>query len=156
MHHSLVSWTTTTLHFSKSNGIYFAQKESIKMQSFEVFECSVKILQIPHVSLEMTFDFLVLWWKFAKFLKLFSKPNVSFSSNFASLFIVMKDNSFVLFQVKHYVLCTKGNNQSATFWDFRVLGSKFTKILSFLKKEISVSTNFASLFSVMRQFLLIL
>ena len=99
----------------------------------------------------MTFDFLVLWWKFAKFLKLFSKPNVSFSSNFASLFIVMKDNSFVLFQVKHYVLCTKGNNQSATFWDFRVLGSKFTKFLSFFKKEISVSSNFTSLFSVMRQ-----
>ena len=36
----------------------------------------------------------MLWWKFANFLMLFSKPQVSFSSNFASLSSVMKDNFF--------------------------------------------------------------
>ena len=35
----------------------------------------------------------MLWWKFVKFLVLFSKPQVSFSSIFLSLFNVMKDNS---------------------------------------------------------------
>ena len=36
------------------------------------------------------------------------------------------------------------------FWEFWVLRSKFTKFLSFLKQQISFSSNFASLFSVMR------
>ena len=44
----------------------------------------------------------MLWWKFAKFLILFSKAQVSFCSNFASLSSVMKGNFSVLFQVKHY------------------------------------------------------
>ena len=42
-------------------------------------------------------DFQVLWWKFPKFLISFSKPQVSFSSNFGSLFSVMKANSSLLF-----------------------------------------------------------
>ena len=46
------------------------------------------------------------------------------------------------------LLCTKGTNQSASFWDFQVLGSKYTKCLSFLKQQISFSSKFASLFSV--------
>ena len=94
-------------------------------------------------------NFYVLWWKFAKFLKLFSKPQFSFFSSFASLSSVMKDNSSVLF-FKHYILFTEGTNQSVNFWDFWVLGSKFTKFLSVLKQQISFSSNFASMFSVMR------
>ena len=35
----------------------------------------------------------MLWWKFAIFLMTFSKPQVIFSSNSASLFSVMKDTS---------------------------------------------------------------
>ena len=69
----------------------------------------------------------------------FSKPQVSFSSNFASLFSVMKDNSSVL--------RTKGTNQSGNFENFECSG-KIHRILSFLKQEISFSSNFASLFSV--------
>ena len=71
----------------------------------------------------------------------FSKPQVSFSSNFASLFSVMKDNSSVL--------RTKGTNQnqSGNFENFKC-SSKIHRILSFLKQEISFSSNFASLFSV--------
>ena len=80
--------------------------------------------------------FKVFWWKFAKFFKLFSKPEVSFSSNFAWLFSVMKDNFAVLFRVKHYVLCTRGTNESAICLDVWVLGSEFTKFLSVLKQEI--------------------
>ena len=69
----------------------------------------------------------------------FSKPQVSFSSNFASLFSVMKDNSSVL--------RTKGTNQSGNFENFECSG-KIHRLLSFLKQEISFSSNFASLFSV--------
>ena len=42
-------------------------------------------------------DFRVLWWKFAKFLMSFTKLQVSFLSNFASLFSFMKYNSSVHF-----------------------------------------------------------
>ena len=42
-------------------------------------------------------DFWVLWWKFVKFLMSFSKSQISYCSNFASLFSVMKDKSYVPF-----------------------------------------------------------
>ena len=89
--------------------------------------------------------FQVFWWKFAKFLMSFSKPQVSFSWNFAWLFSIMKYNSPVLFKVERCILCAKGTNQSATFLDFLVLRSKFTKFLSFSKQKISLPSNFAPL-----------
>ena len=45
----------------------------------------------------MSPNFQVLWWKFAKFL-LFSKPQVSFSSNFASLSNAIKIASLYFFR----------------------------------------------------------
>ena len=86
----------------------------------------------------------------------FSKPQFSFSSNFAWLFNVMKHNSYVLFLVKRCILCTKGTNQSANSSDFLVFGSKLTKLLSFLKQKISFSSNFAPLFGIMRHIFSIL
>ena len=43
---SSVSWKIIPLYFFCSNNIYFAQKEPIKMQIFETFDCSGQIL--PH------------------------------------------------------------------------------------------------------------
>ena len=48
----------------------------------------------------------------------FLKPRVSFSSNFASLFSVMRRNSSVLFHPKLYMLWKKGAHQSANFKTF--------------------------------------
>ena len=45
--------------------------------------------------------------KFSKFLMSFFKAQVSFSSNFASLFSAMTHNSFALFWLKHHILSTK-------------------------------------------------
>ena len=92
----------------------------------------------------------MLWWKFAKILRSFSKPQVNFSSNFTLLFSVMKDNSSVLFWVKHYIIGTKRTNQSANFGDFWVPGSIFTKFLSIFKQQIDFCSNFASIFTAMR------
>ena len=44
--------------------------------------------------------FYVLSWKFTIFLILFSKPQFSFSSNFASVYSVMRNKSSILFQLK--------------------------------------------------------
>ena len=90
----------------------------------------------------------MLWWKFAEILMSFSKPQGSFSSNFACLFSIMKDDSLILFYLKGYILCTKGTNQNANFGDFWVPGSKFTKFLSILKQQIGFCSNFASIFSI--------
>ena len=76
LHHCSVPWKITPLYYFSSNLIYFGQKETIR----------VKFL-----------DFWVVGWKFTKFLKSYLKPQVSFSLNFASIFSVMKDHSFVLF-----------------------------------------------------------
>ena len=40
LHHSSVSWKITPLYFFRSNNKYFPQKEPMKMQIFETFECS--------------------------------------------------------------------------------------------------------------------
>ena len=92
----------------------------------------------------------MLWWKYAKILRSFSKPPGRFSSNFTLLFSVLKDNSSVLFYVKDYIIGTKGTNQSANFGDFWVPGSKFTKFLSIFKQQIGFCSNFASIFTVIR------
>ena len=40
LHYSSMSWEITPLYFFSSNNIYFAQKEPIKVKTFETFECS--------------------------------------------------------------------------------------------------------------------
>ena len=40
LHHSSMSWKITPLYFFSSNNTYFAQKEPIKVEIFETFECS--------------------------------------------------------------------------------------------------------------------
>ena len=53
--------------------------------------------------------------KFIKFVMSLLKPRVSCSSNFASLFRVIRDNSSVLFHLNLYMLWTNGAHQSANF-----------------------------------------
>ena len=108
-------------------------------------------IKVTHKSSNFEFQILSqVLSKFTNFLMLFSKPQVSFSSKFVSLPSVMKDNSSVLFQIKHYILFAEGTNQSVHFWYFRVLGSKPTKFFSVLKQQVCFSSNFASIFSVIR------
>ena len=61
---------------------------------------------------------LLLTLKFTKFCKQFFKQKVSFSSKLGSLFSVMRNNSSVVFQLKHYMLLIKGAHQSANFQTF--------------------------------------
>ena len=49
------------------------------------------------------------------------KPQVSYYLNFSSLLSVMRDNSSVLFQLKLYMIWTKGTQQSAKFQTFNCL-----------------------------------
>ena len=67
-------------------------KRTHRKEIFRLLSDWVKIHQIPHL-----------------------KPQVSFSLTFASLFSVMRDNSSVLFQLKLYLIWTKGTHQSAKF-----------------------------------------
>ena len=57
----------------------------------------------------------------------FLKPRASFSSNFASLSTLMRDNSSVLFHLKLYMLSTKGTHQVQIF--SQLLTLKLTKFL---------------------------
>ena len=76
LHHRSVSWNIIPLYFFYLKPLYFGQKEPV----------TVKFL-----------DLWVVGWKFNKFFMSCLKLQVSFSLNFASLFSVMWDNSFVLF-----------------------------------------------------------
>ena len=39
LQHSSMSWKITSLYFFSTNNIYFAQKQPIKVEMFETFEC---------------------------------------------------------------------------------------------------------------------
>ena len=90
LHDSWVSLKITPLYLFWSNVIYFAKKGQITVQILET---------------------RVLGSKFTKFLS-FLKQHIGFSSNFASLFSIIRYNSSVLFSLKFYIFSTKGAYQS--------------------------------------------
>ena len=91
----------------------------------------------------------VLALKFTKFLLSFLEQRFSFSSNFASLFNVMRHNSSVLFHLNLYMLWSEEAHQKK-FPDFQLLARKLSKCLkSFFKLQVSFPLHFASPFSVM-------
>ena len=163
IHHAIFE---TIGHFSRHNSTgfffsfnitYFLQKQPIKVLIFRLSSTHVKIHQIPHVIFQTKSQFFFKVWitlqchersffctflaenlyatdksstskcklsdlpllalKFTEFLS-FLEPRVSFSSNFASLFNVMRQNSFVRFPLNLYMLWTKGANQGANFQTF--------------------------------------
>ena len=151
MHNSSVSWKISPLYFCSSNNIYFGHKEPIKVKFFETCECSgqnlsnslVQILYpysilwkittlyitqtiytlLKRITLnENIWDFKVLWLKFVKFLMSTLKWQVNCSSNFASFFIVMTDNSSVDFKLIVFQLWIKGSHQNPTFEIFKCSG----------------------------------
>ena len=90
--------------------------------------------------------------KFTKSIMSFFKAQVSSSSNFTSFFSVMTQcyNSSVLFGSNVYTF-DKSSTSKFKLSDLPLLALKFTKFLmSFLEPRFSFSSNFASLFSVMR------
>ena len=128
LYQSLVSWNITSLYFFSSKITYFGQKQSIKVQMFEIFEPSVKIRQIPYVSFELTSQFLF---------------------NFVSFIIPTTHNSFADFKLIHFLLWLKGFHQSLK--DFPVLWWKFVKsYISFLKAQVSFPSDFESILSAVK------
>ena len=53
-----ILWKITPLYFFSSKNIYLVQKEHIKMKILRLSSARVKILQIPHINVEMTSQFL--------------------------------------------------------------------------------------------------
>ena len=102
-----MSWEITLLRFFSWNFIYAIDKSSTSKCKFS--------------------DFPLLALKFTKFIISFLKPRASFSSNFASLSTLMRDNSSVLFHLKLYMLSTKGTHQVQIF--SQLLALKLTKFL---------------------------
>ena len=93
-------------------------------------------------------DLPLLALKFSKFSMSFWKQEkrVSFPSNFTSLFIVMRHNSFVLSHLNLYMLWTKVAHQSANFQTF---DCSHQNSKSFCHLSSHKSVNSASPFRVM-------
>ena len=80
----------------------------------------------------------------------FFKAQVSFSSDFASIFSAIKHKSSVLSLAQTLYTLVKEANYRANFLDFWVFESKFFKFLmSILKWQVNSSSNFALFFIVM-------
>ena len=81
----------------------------------------------------------------------FFKLQVSFPLNFAPPFSVMTHNSGEIFQLKHYMLWTKSTHQSTIFQTFECSHeSSLNFSCHFSNHKVRVYSNFASLFSVMK------
>ena len=77
-------------------------------------------------------------------------PNCQFFFKFYMTRQCHEIYSSVFFLGQIFDTLHRGTNQSANFLGFLVLGSKFIKFVSFLKKKISFSSNFVPLFDIMR------
>ena len=81
----------------------------------------------------------------------FFKPRVSFPLNFALLFCVMTHNSSEFFYLKHYMFWIKKAHRSTIFQTFEWSNEKSPKSsCNFWNQRVRVYSNFASLFSVMK------
>ena len=91
--------------------------------------------------------------KFVKFLLSVLNWQVNSSSNFASFFNILTQNSPVNVKLIHFLLWIKGSHQSPNFHTFEhELWWKFAKfLLSFLKTQVSFPSNVASIFSAIKQ-----
>ena len=129
LHHSSMSWKITPLYLFRSNSIYFAQKEPIKVKFFETFECSGQ--NVSNSLCQFSNDKSIL-------LQILYPSSVSWKTT--RLY-------FFRSKIKYFA---QAANESASFGDFQVLALNFTKFLSFLKQQISFSSNFALIFKVIR------
>ena len=126
---SWVPSNITSLCFLSWSIIYFGQKKPIKVQIFEIVEYSGQNV----LNSSCQFWTSLLGWKFTKFLSVL-KQQVSFSSNSGSIFSVKRRNSSVLFQLKFYILSTKGTCQGTNLvelevWSLSLWWTPFLKII---------------------------
>ena len=129
LHHRSVSWKITPLYFFKLKPQILWTKIVYRRDIFGLLNGGVKL---------------------TKFLMSFLEPRVSFSSNFASLFSFMEQNSSVLFHLNLYMLCTKGSDQRANFQTFDYSHENHLNSLCyFFKLHVNFPLNFTSHFSVM-------
>ena len=93
------------------------------------------LLWMKGLILSQFWDFRVLWWRFAKFLMSYSKPQVTFSPNFGSLFSVTKDNSSILFRSSVMYFAQKELIKVQIFETFECLGQNSPNFCRFWNKK---------------------
>ena len=121
LHQYSVPSNITHLYFFSSNMIYFGQKHPIKVQFLEFLIAQVKIHQILHVNFELTSQFLF--------------------------------NFCITFSHTHTFLTLgkRMSSKSQFCWDLQELWWKFAKFLmSLLEAQVSFSSNFVSILSVIK------
>ena len=122
--------STAQVKVHQNCSCYFSNEKSAFLQSLDLFSVSWEIILLYFLA-ETSYtieksgtskwklsDLPLVTLKFTKFLMSFLEPRVSFSSNFASFFSVMRHNVSVLFHLNIYMLWTNGSNQSANFGTF--------------------------------------
>ena len=128
LHHSLMSWKITPLYFFSSNNIYFAQKEPIKVNIFETFECTGQNLSnsLCHFWNDKSIPLQILYrssvsWKVT--------PLYFFSSK--SIYFVQREP--IKMRISETFKCSDQNssNSSCQLWNVKSVPLKFCVILHF-------------------------
>ena len=127
----LVSWKIIPMFFFSSNNIYFAQEEPIKVKILETFKCLGHILS----------NSLCLFW---------NEESISLQVLYPSS-ILWKITPLYFFSSSNINFAHKEPIKMKSWWDFRLLRSKFVEFLMpILKRRVDSSPNFVSLFSFMK------
>ena len=133
-------------------------KFPMSILNWQVNSCSIFTLFFIVTTHNSSVNFKLVYFQFwAK--ESHQSPNLETfkcsGETFPNFFYFLNQNSVLLQMLHHSLLSWKitllyifrsnitgRNYQSANFWDFWVLGSKFTKFLSFLKQQSSFLWNF--------------
>ena len=146
--HQIMSFLEQSVSFSSN----FASLISVMIHNFCTFSSKLLYALDKKIRSKYKFsDFRLLAWKLTKFLISFFKSQVNFYLDFAIPFSVMTHNSSEIFQLKHYMLCTKRAHQCTIFQTFGCSNeSSPNSSCHFWNHKVRVYSNFASLFSVMK------
>ena len=113
--HQIMSFLEQSVSFSSN----FASLISVMIHNFCTFSSKLLYALDKKIRSKYKFsDFRLLAWKLTKFLISFFKSQVNFYLDFAIPFSVMTHNSSEIFQLKHYMLCTKRAHQCTIFQTF--------------------------------------
>ena len=121
LHHCSVLWKVNLLYFVAQT-LYTLNKKSPSKRNFQTFECFQTFTKLLMSYLKTQESFSC---KRCHIHHVIFRLQVNFSSNFASLFSVIKHNSSKLFEVERYVFCTKGTNQSG---NLRILSVQYKSV----------------------------
>ena len=130
-----ISWNKTPLYFFSSKNIYFAQKEPIKVETFETFECSSQNLSISlcqfwsdkSIPLQILYPYPILW-----------KITPLYFFNSKNIYLVQKEH--IKMKIFETFKCSGQNSSNSSYqrWNDKPIPLQILSFFIFMTDNSSV------------------